>query len=273
VSRSLSVSNLAWGIEFNRPALELLAALGVAGVEVAPTRIADWANLTVARLKAYCRDLASVGLRTSSLQAIFFNRPGAQLLGDQEAFEVMLEHTRRVAEIAQILDAKVGVFGAPRNRSSALLSNSEASKRAVDRLRQLGEAAASGGMVLGIEPVPTQYGGDFLMHARDVIGMVEMVAHPSIRVHLDTACVMMGGDEIDEAIYEARSMLVHFHVAEPMLDAFSSPRASHNAAATALFETHYDRWIAIEMKEQAVMPLEAVETAVRFVQKTYFGSN
>src|SRR5258708_5635536 len=111
----LAVSNLAWGPELQAPALEMLARMGVDGVEVAPTRIAGWAEITPALLREFRSDLAAAGLRTSSLQAIYYGCPDAQLLGDASGFAAMCEHTRRVAGIALELGAGVASVGAPRH--------------------------------------------------------------------------------------------------------------------------------------------------------------
>ena len=66
----LSVSNLAWPADSDSAALDLLARLGVQGVEVAPTRLAPWESITRPQLADYRHKLGSFGLRASSLQAI-----------------------------------------------------------------------------------------------------------------------------------------------------------------------------------------------------------
>ena len=119
----LAVSNLAWGPELQGQAFEMLARMGVVGIEVAPTRIADWSAITPALLAGFRADLAVAGLRTSSLQAVFYNCPNAQLLGDDNGFAAMRDQTQRIAEIAEALGAGVAVFGAPRNRSRGVSRN------------------------------------------------------------------------------------------------------------------------------------------------------
>lgn len=265
----LSVSNLAWADAVKGEALARLAALGVQGVEVAPTRIADWDELTPARLRGYRQELEAAGLRASSLQAVFFNRPDAHLLGDEAGFAAMLEHTRKIADIGAELGAGVAVFGAPRNRLRGDRAPEDAKALAAERLRILGDAVAGAELFLGMEPVPPVYGGDFLTTADEVIDMVLATDHPWVRVHLDTGCVKLAGDRIGEAVRKALPLLVHFHAAEPQLGTFGTPQSDHAAAAAALREAGYGRWIAIEMREPPADALAEVETAVRFVQRTY----
>ena len=213
----LSVSNLAWAQDADFAAGRLLSRLGVTGIEVAPTRIADWEALTPARLADYRKIWAGMGLAISSLQAIFFNRPQLQLLGDTSSFALMAEHMRRIGGIAQALGAGVAVFGAPNNRKRGQLAPAEAETLAAERLSQLGDIAAEHGLTIGLEPVPEVYNADFLTRAADILRMNDLCGHSHVRPHLDTACVGMAGDEIGQAIASAGSALAHYRISAPFM--------------------------------------------------------
>lgn len=265
----LAVSNLAWPQVHDEIALRLLSKLGVQGVEVAPTRLASWENLSVARLAAYRQLLAGHGLVVSSLQAVLYGLPELQLLGEASVFSAMLEHFRRIFEIAAALQATVLVFGAPRNRLAGTMAADVAWALARERLRLVGETATASGIIIGVEPVPRVYGGDFLTSWQDVLRMTQEVQSPGVRVHLDTGCVSLGGGDITAAINACAPQLTHFHAAQPQLGAFDTPSIAHADAASALRSTDYQGWVAIEMLEQRDGPLRALETAVRFVAHTY----
>ena len=265
----LSVSNLAWAQDADFAAGRLLSRLGVTGIEVAPTRIADWEALTPARLADYRKIWAGMGLAISSLQAIFFNRPQLQLLGDTSSFALMAEHMRRIGGIAQALGAGVAVFGAPNNRKRGQLAPAEAETLAAERLSQLGDIAAEHGLTIGLEPVPEVYNADVLTRAADILRMNDLCGHSHVRPHLDTACVGMAGDEIGQAIASAGSALAHYHAAEPNLGSFHAPTQNHEDAARALAGIGYSGWIALEMRQQEGDGLAAMEEAVRYVARIY----
>ena len=271
MSRKLGVSNLAWPARAEAAALALLAARGVRGVEVAPTRIAPWEELTPARLSGFRVSCAQAGLSVSSLQAIFYLKPEASLLGDAAGFSAMCEHMRVVAGIADALGAGVAVFGAPRSRLRGTLAPLDAILLGAERLRRLGELAATGGLVLGIEPVPASYGADFLNHARDVVQIVGLADHPCVRVHLDTACVTLAGDDPAEAIRDAAPLLAHYHVAEPQLGPFAAPLCDHASAGAALDAIDYAGWVVIEMRELEAADdgLDAIRVAIDCAQANY----
>ncbi|HEY1936282.1 MAG TPA: sugar phosphate isomerase/epimerase family protein [Acetobacteraceae bacterium] len=265
----LSLSNLAWPETLDGDALAAARNLGAEGVEVAPTRLGSWDELSTATIRRYGATLESAGLCVSSLQAIFFGRPELQLLQSEPAgFSQMAAHMERVGEIAQILEAHVAVFGAPRNRLRGDLPPEIAQERACERLRTLGDIAGKYNMIIGVEPVPAAYGGDFLTLPDEVLELVKQIDHPFVRVHLDTGCALLGGARIADAIGSAAPLLTHFHISEPQLGPFGHPVAEHVQAATALADIGYDRWIAIEMREQPAA-IHAIQEAVRFAVTTY----
>jgi D-psicose/D-tagatose/L-ribulose 3-epimerase len=263
----LAVSNLAWGLAEQDRILPILSSLGVSGIEVAPTKIGDWESITLAMLANFRSHLNDNGLCISSLQAIFFGKPDAQLLASTDGFKIMCQHIDKLADIAAQLGAEVAVFGAPKNRLRAELSDAVAFELAVDRFRKLGDIC-QGRMKIGIEPVPEFYGSDFIQTAREDLALVQAINHSAIGLHLDTGCVFLAGDAIDIAIHEGASDLIHFHIAEPELASFTSPKANHLLASEALRVIQYDRWLSIEMKESP-NAVEAVTEAVKFVKNTY----
>jgi D-psicose/D-tagatose/L-ribulose 3-epimerase len=268
----LAVSNLAWDINEQEEILSLLPSLGVSGVEVAPTKIANWENIKPSLLADFRNKLNDKGLCVSSLQAIFFGKPDAQLLGDINSFGIMCEHIDFLADIAAELGTQVAVFGAPKNRQRSNIASDVAFNLAKERFRQLGDIC-QGRMKIGIEPVPRFYGSDFILTAEEDLALVKAVNHPAVGLHLDTGCVFLGDGNIDLAVREGISHLIHFHVAEPELSNFSSPKAAHVLAAKSLNEVGYNQWIAIEMKAGASEnSVQNVVQAVEFVRKTYNSS-
>ncbi len=265
----IALSNLAFPQDVPAAFLAGLAAAGLEGIEVAPTRIAAWDALTPDVLREHRDMLAANGLRVSSLQALLFGAEGVALLEDRVAFDRLLEHLRRVAGIAGGLGARLGVFGSPRQRSRGALAPDVAFALGAERLRLLAETCwAEDGFVLGLEPVPAAYKGDFLVTAAEALAMVQAVDHPGLRLHLDTGCVLLGGDEIGPAVHVGAAWLAHFHAAEPGLSSFAAPVADHAGAAAALRDCAYPGWISIEMLQQEDWQ-RAVPEALAQVRRLY----
>lgn len=264
----LALSNLALPSQPDAATWRGLRQAGIAGIEVAPTRVASWDELTVERLLSYRKALEDEGLQVSSLQALCYGVPGLSLLGDAEGFDRLVAHLRRVFGMARGLAAKACVFGSPGVRKRGNLTRDAAFAMALPRLQELGRIAEAEGAVLGLEPVPPFYGADFLETWQEVRSLVEAADTPGLRVHLDTGCVALGGGSIAEAVEACASLLCHFHVAEPELGPIAEPSLDHAGGAAALAAIGYQGWIAIEMR--APEPhnlhtlLRSVETAEGF---------
>lgn len=266
----LAVSNIAWPADDDEEAFALLGKLGVEWIELAPGRIAPWDDLTPDRAKAYRRMLNDRGLKVSSLQAIYFGTSDMSLLGDEAGFQRLLNHTRRVSVTSDALGCHPGVFGAPGLKKRGNLPLDVATDLAATRLSIIADAVSNTGFELCLEPVPAYYGADFLMSVSDILDMVERVGHPSIGLHLDVACVELGGGDIADAIALAGADRIrHFHVSEKDLSGFDAPKQDHTKAAVALTGARYERAIAIEMKAPQVNWKQALKTALTFVRRTY----
>lgn len=265
----LALSNLAFPDQLDAARCKALFDAGVRGVEVAPTRLGDWTTLTESRLRDFRSLLNDHGLSISSLQAILFNVPNAHLLKGDAEFQTMAEHMELVSGIASTLGAKVMVFGAPKQRTRGDLEEAAAFQLGRERLGRLVDICSAHDVTIGLEPVPAAYGGDFLPTWQSVKQMIEAVPNKHFAVHLDTACVALGGGDIGEAIVSSAHVLGHFHISEPNLTDFATPSDNHTEAAAVLRRVGYSGWVAIEMLGKGETAWDAALDAVAFARRCY----
>lgn len=264
----LSVSNIAWPTDRRFEMYAALQEAGIEGVEVAPTTLGDWEQLSGATLRRERKILENFGLRVSSYQALYFGCPHLQLLGDETSFQLMLDHTLRVAQIARELsEGGVGVFGAPKNRRRTGLSEQAAFALGVERFRLLADQISELGFSLAIESAPAFYGGDFLEKAEECAAFVREVNHTAVRLHLDTGCMELSGEDPAAIAIANPDLLGHVHLSRPGLLPFTG-EDKHLSFSRALVDIGYDRWLAIEMKAGS-NPLHAVLSAVSYAREYY----
>jgi D-psicose/D-tagatose/L-ribulose 3-epimerase len=265
----ISVSNIAWPAELDAEAYALLTGLGVAGIEVAPTRVwPGWDGISPSSVKMLREKIEGRGLRVSSIQSILFQKPELQLFGEGAGFA---DHLKLCAGLAAELGAGAVVFGAPKNRDRGALSEDEAFARAVEVFGPIAEAYAAAGVALCLEANPTQYACNFVTHGREAARLVRAVGSAGFRLHLDTACAAMAGEDVAELVRENADILAHFHASEPMLGGFASPSEGHVGAAAGLREVGYAGWVAVEMRTQEDV-LRALAQAAGFAMETYGGA-
>ncbi len=267
----LAVSNIAWAEAQDDLALSRLAAHGVEGVEIAPTRLwPAWQGMSVAAAREAKQLFRQRGFDVPAMQSLLFGRAELMLFGERAQQKALSGHLETLFQIAEELGARALVFGSPKNRDRGGLPEAAAFEIAVEFFQRLADSANGHGVVLCVEPNPQQYGANFVTGWREALSLVQAVGTPGFGLHLDTGCIYMNGDDPSAAIRACGSAIQHFHVSEPHLAGFDSPLIDHAEVAQALCDIGYRNWISIEMRStEAAIP--ALESALGFVRGAYFG--
>lgn len=269
----LAVSNIAWPAELEEQAASLLMAAGIAGVEVAPTKVwpqplsATWAE--VARYRQFWEGR---GLRIVALQSLLFGQNHLQLFADAPLREATHDCLAGMIRLASWLGADVLVFGSPKNRLVGGGSLQAAHDTAVSFFRRLGQVAHDHGVWFCIEPNPIEYGCDFVTTAADGLALVQEVNQPGFGLHLDAAGMTLAGDNAQEIMRTAGDWWRHFHVSEPYLQPVGAGGCNHQAFSAAIDHAKYEGWLSIEMKAldpPQADPLAHVDAAVALCQSSY----
>jgi D-psicose/D-tagatose/L-ribulose 3-epimerase len=267
----LAFSNLAWPAEDDAALLPELPELGFSSLEVAPTRL--WGDPLAQdddEVAAVRAGIEASGLRIVALQSLLFQRPELQLFGDAEARQGLHDHLVGMARLASRLGATRLVFGSPGNRRRGDLPVEQADEIAVEVFSRLGAAAADLGVCFCIEANPVDYKCDYLTDAVASTAFVRAVDSPGVRLHLDTACMALAGDDATERIRAGADVLAHVHASAPQLGAvLPGGPVDHDAVADALRAVEYEGHVSVEMLAQAEDVSGAVRRTADFVRKTY----
>ena len=123
------------------------------------------------------------------MQALLFGTTGLNVFGESKRQDAMLEHLRAVCRIGAGLGSTRLVFGSPKNRDRSGLNDSQALEQAVSFFRRLGNAAQEHGVIICLEPNPTQYGANFMTTSDETAFVVAAVDHEAIRMQFDTGAL------------------------------------------------------------------------------------
>lgn len=265
----LAFGNIAWAPDEDAAVQELLREHGFQGIEVAPTRLwPHWDGATPEAAAAYAHTLAQASLVTPSLQSLLFGRPDLQVFGSPQQQADLIAHLAQVARLAAALQARVLVFGSPKNRDRGDLTPAQALQHAIGFFRQAGQVCADAGVTLAIEANPSYYGCNFITRWQEAEELVRGCNHPGIGMHLDTACMVLAGDDPVAAVPQVADILVHVHASEPDLGPFSNPRTDHQAMGDALRAAGYSGWCSVEMRRTPTA-LVSIEEAARLAARCY----
>lgn len=264
----IAFSNLAWGPEADEEVLTLLASSGVRGLELAPVKIfGDIEKATETRAVEYRKSVEDKGLTIAAFQAYLFGRPELRLFDDSTR-RAFTDFTERVIDLTVRCGADRVVYGAPKSRDRLGRKEEECREIALRTFSELGVYAAERDIAFCLEPNPPAYDCNFASNAATAAELVRQVDSPGFRLHLDTACMTLAGDDITRTIRDNADILAHFHISEPRLGDFSEPEMDHAVAAAALRESGYDGWVSIEMRPAEDI-VAGIRQATEYVLKNY----
>lgn len=260
----LSISNIAWDTAEDDAVAGLLRAHGVRLIDVAPGKYfpaPEQANMV--DIETVRQAWKARGIDICGMQALLFGSTNLNLFGSADTQSAMLRRLSAVCRIGAGLGAKRLVFGSPKNRDRTGLDDAHTHKIAVDFFRKLGKEAALCGVQVCLEPNPPRYGANFMTTSLETARIVEAVAHPAIRMQLDTGAMAINGEEVAETVEAYGHLIGHVHASEPDLIPLGDGMVHHEAVHAVLQSSLPDQVVCVEMVATTGEPhLASIERAL-----------
>lgn len=244
----IAISNIAWDVAEDEVVAALLNKHGIDAIDVAPgkyfpdPKVASADDITRVRDWWHQRGIAITGM-----QALLFGTIGLNLFGSNETQVAMLTHLAAVCRIGAGLGATKLVFGSPKNRDRSELADDLAQEIATAFFRKLGDIASQHGVLVCLEPNPPCYGANFMINSAETASIVAEVAHPAIRMQLDTGALSINGEDARQIIKEYAALIGHVHASEPDLVTLGDGGTDHAVVAEALRAYLPKQVVTIEM--------------------------
>lgn len=265
-----AVSNIALTAYEHSHELTAVAAMGVIGLEVAPSRVwrDTWRGLTSQHVSSYRQQVAQSGLQIIGLHSLLYDQPELRLFRSDNGEGRLLNFLAHLSAVCRDLGGQTLIWGAGRRRGE--LPRSEARYRAIEFLMQLCDRIAGHGTVFCFEPLgPTD--DDFINKATDALDLVMAVNHPALRIQLDAKALVENGEAELETFTAVRSQLTHFHANEPGLGVLgSSGVVDHQSLGGCLRNIGYNGWVSIEQRMlNAENPLADIAQSIAVLRQHY----
>jgi D-psicose/D-tagatose/L-ribulose 3-epimerase len=274
----LAISNIAWDPVEDADVAALLTRYEIDAVDLAPGKyFAHPAATRDAEIDAVRRRWADAGIRVTGMQALLFGTTGLNLFGPPPVQQAMLDHLSAVCRIAARLAGPGGVarltFGSPKNRDRTGLDDAAADAVAAAFFRRLGDIAHAAGVVICLEPNPERYGANFMLTHAEAARVVAAVAHPAIRLQLDTGALTIQRESASGVLSAHAALIGHVHLSEPDLLPLGDGGTDHAGVAAALRTALPAQVLSIEMLATRNEPhLAAIERALRVARAHYAGA-
>jgi sugar phosphate isomerase/epimerase len=271
----IAISNIAWDVAEDEQVALLLRKYRIDAIDVAPGKYFREPKEITSTKVTMLRDWwAGRGIEITGMQSLLFGTAGMNLFGSSEIQASMLDYLNAICRIASNLGATRLVFGSPKNRNRLGLSDEDAAEIAVSFFHRLGDIAGSHRVVVCLEPNPSCYGCNFMMNSSETASIVSRVAHPAIRMQLDTGALTINGEDPHQIIREYAHLIGHVHASEPGLVTLGDGKTDHAKVASALNWYLNDQVVSIEMLPAKGEPhIVAVERALQVAVRCYRGAD
>lgn len=244
----LAISNIAWDTSEDEAVAKLLDRFCVDAIDIAPGKYFP------DPIKATNEDIGSVknwwaerGIEITGMQALLFGTSGLNVFGSAETQAALLKHLDAVCRIGGGLGATRVVFGSPKNRDRSGLSDERALQVAIPFFRQLGDIAQTRGVTICLEPNPECYGANFMTASAETANVVTQVAHPAIRMQLDTGALTINNENVQAILEQHSGLIGHIHASEPDLLPLGEGGTAHAQMAASVARYLPDHVVSIEM--------------------------
>ena len=267
----LSISNIAWDTAEDELIATLLQHFAIDAIDIAPGKYFPVpSNATNEEIQLVRNWWAERGIQITGMQALLFGTTGLNVFGSAESQSALLEQLDSVCRIGSGLGATRLVFGSPKNRDRTGLNDEETLDVAIPFFRRLGAIAQAHGVMICLEPNPPCYGTNFMTTSAETAQVVELVAHPAIKMQLDTGALAINGEDPFAVLQDYVHLIGHVHASERDLLPLGDGDTDHRQMAKALKQYLLNPIVTIEMLATKNEPhVQSIERALRMAISHY----
>jgi sugar phosphate isomerase/epimerase len=271
----IAISNIAWDTEEDDQIVGLLERHGINAIDVAPGKyFPDPISASDKEIKTVKTWWADRDIEITGMQSLLFGTSGLNLFGSHETQDAMLNHLSAVCRIGSGLGATRLVFGSPKNRDRAGLTDEQTEDTALRFFSRLGDIAASHGVIICLEPNPSCYGANFMTSFEETQRVVRGIGHSAIRMQLDTGAITINKEDISQLLPECKDLIGHIHASEPNLVPLGDGGANHRQIFDVVNRFLPDHIVSVEMVATKDEPhLVSIERALAIATNNYRRAN
>jgi len=228
---------------------------GYAGLEVAPFTLGDPARLTHTDAAAFGQIVRDHGLEMVGFHWLLAKTTGYHLTDPDPATQRRtLDYARHLAELCAEMGGTILVWGSPQQRSlQPDWDRAAAEARFVDFFQRLSPHLTAAGVTVAFEflgPLET----NFINTAAETIALLERIASPNVRLHLDVKAMAADTLPIPEIVRNSLPWTAHFHANDPNLRGPGMGDIDFPPIAAELTRGGYQAWVSVEVFDTTVPP-------------------
>ena len=260
------------GWEFGR-VCRAVRELGYAGLEVAPFTLAPLVTDISAACRAELRrQAAEAGIELLGLHWLLAKTEGFSITSpDADVRQRTADYLGELARCCRDLGGSLLVLGSPAARKIPPgFGKADAIALAADTIGRMTSVLDETAVVLAVEPLaPTET--DFLQTADEAVELLDRIAHPRVRLHLDVKAMAAEALPIPAVIRRHAARTAHFHANDPNLRGPGMGAVRFEPIFAALRETGYSGWVSVEVFDFAPDPVTIARDSIDYMRRCTAG--
>lgn len=245
------------------------AEYGYSGIEIAPFTLGKYVTEISARRREELRKQAEQAhLQVVGLHWLLAQTEGF-LLTSPEA-SVRRKTAEYLAELARFcadLGGRLLVFGSPKQRNLLPgVDRAQGMRYATDVLRSVLPVLEQTGVVIALEPLSPKT-TNFLTCAADGVELINLVASPHCRLHLDCLAMSTETTPIPELIRKHRNHFVHFHANDPNGQGPGFGKLDFVPIFRELRAVDYSGWVSVEVFDGKAGGERLARESIRYMRE------
>jgi sugar phosphate isomerase/epimerase len=222
---------------------------GYTGMEFAPFTIHKNAyEITAEQRRTIRQQVLDAGLETIGLHWLLAFTEGYYLTSPDEAVRRRTaEYLGELARLCRDLGGQLMVLGSPKQRNLLPgVTHAAGVEYAADVIRRALPDLEACQVKLAVEPLGPEE-GDFLRTAASAVDLIDQVASPFCRLHLDVKAMSSEGTPIPEIIRQFAPYMEHFHANDANRRGPGMGQIDFVPILQALRDVNYTGWVSVEV--------------------------
>jgi sugar phosphate isomerase/epimerase len=249
----LCVSNISNHLLSNIQYYSILKYYGIKYIEIAPTKFYDWELLF---LNDEIKNMQNIINETNNFDLNIYSFQSITYTINNNIFDIdnsnLLNHCKKVIDLACNNNVKNLVFGCPRNRK--IISNNILYNETIfiNFMRELGNYINTRELIISIENNSKSYNCNFLNTIDEVGNITLKINHPKIKMMIDIGNILMENDNF-ENILKYKDIIYHIHISTPFMHPLNNNFLNNNnninyykKFITILNQIDYNKIISLE---------------------------
>jgi sugar phosphate isomerase/epimerase len=248
---------------------ESVAATGYTGIELAPFMFAPLiTDVTAEQRREIKRQAESHGLTVLGLHWLLAKTTGFMLTSaDAEVRKRTGLYLAELAKCSRDVGGELLVLGSPMQRRVAEGATlAQATDYALDTLKYCLPELERQRVYLCLEPLAPPE-ANFMLTAAEGKAMMDRLANPWVKLHLDVKAMSSEGRPVPGIIREFAPQMKHFHANDPNLRGPGFGDTDFVPIFQALKDVNYAGWVSVEVFDYKPDPVTIARESLRYMRE------